>query len=254
MTSSSLTLTHLLNILALKKRVESNLSVALKWFTQNRLKINSSKTEMIILKSSRQASDTSFSVDFDSDSMAPSLSVKVLGVTVDRHLAWDAHVTSSVCRCNMLLVGLARMRSRVFRETKRKLVEALIFPHIRYCICVWGSCCKTQQKRIQKVINFGARIVSGLSRREHVTPVLCELGWECVSDMVRASDLAMVSQLLTSDGAPELLRNKLVLRSDKSVRSTRATERGQLQLPRLKTEFARRGFLFRASKHWNDAL
>ena len=243
-----------LNILALKKRVESNLSVALKWFTQNRLKINPSKTEMIILKSSRQASDTSFSVVFGSDTVSPSLSVKVLGVTVDRHLAWDAHVTSIVRRCNMLLVGLARMRSRVPRETKRMLVEALIFPHIRYCICVWGSCCKTQQKRIQKVINFGARIVSGLGRREHVTPVLRELGWECVSDMVRASDLAVVGQLLTSDGAPELLRNKLVLRSDKSVRSTRATERGQLQLPRVKTEFARRGFLFRASKHWNDAL
>ena len=243
-----------LNILDLKKRVESNLSVALKWFTQNRLKINPSKTEMIILKSSRQTLDTSFSVVFGSDTVSPSLSVKVLGVVVDRHLAWDAHVTSIVRRCNMLLVGLARMRSRVPRETKRMLVEALVFPHIRYCISVWGSCCISQQKRIQKVVNFGARIVSGLSRREHVTPVLRELGWECVGEMVRASDLAVVGQLLTSDSAPELLRSKLVLRSDKSVRSTRATERGQLQLPRVRTEFARRGFLVRASKHWNDTL
>ena len=72
--------------------------------------------------------------------------------------------------------------------------------------------------------------------------------------MVRVSDLAVVGQLLTSDSAPELLRSKLVLRSDKSVRSTRATERGQLQLPRVRTEFARRDFLVRASKHWNDTL
>ena len=240
------------NMLALKKRVENNLSVALKWFAQNRLKINPAKTEMIILKSRRQNSNTSFSVLFGRDTVSPSLSVKVLGVTVDTYLAWDAHVTSIVQRCNMILVGLARMRSRVPRETKRLLVEALVFPHIRYCISVWGSCTTTQKKRVQKVINFGARIVTGLGRREHVTPVLSELGWECVDDMVRSSDLAVMSHLLTSDTAPELLRNKLVLRSDRSARVTRATERGQMQLPRVKTEFARRSFIFRATKHWND--
>ena len=54
--------------------------------------------------------------------------------------------------------------------------------------------------------------------------------------------------------APELLRSKLILRSDKSDRSTRATDRGQLQLPRVRTEFARFVFLVRASKHWNDTL
>ena len=242
------------NILAHKNRVESTLSVAMQWFTQNRLKMNSSKTEMIILKSRRQNSNASFSVRFGSDTISPSLGVKVLGVTIDPHLIWDAHVTSIVQRCNMILVGLARMRSRVPKDTKRMLIEAMVFPHIRYCVSVWGGCCMSQKKRIQKVINFGARVVSGLGRREHVSPVLSELGWKSVDDLVRVSDLAVVHRLLTSHDAPEILRDKLVLRSDESARSTRATERGQLQLPRVRTEFARRGFLFRASKHWNDSL
>ena len=124
---------------------------------------------------------------------------------------------------------------------------------MRYCISVWGSCIISQKKRIQKVINFGARIVSGLSRREHVSPVLSELGWKCVDSMIRANDLAVIRHLLASDNAPEILRNKLIRRSDVSVRSTRATQREQLQLPRVGTEFARRGFLFRACKHWNEA-
>ena len=242
------------NILALKKRVEDNLSVAMKWFTQNRLKINPSKTEMIVLKSRRRTLNTNFSVRFGSDTVSPSQSVRVLGVTIDSCLAWEAHVTSVVQRCNMILVGLARMRNRVPKDTKRMLVESLVFPHIRYCISVWGSCCVSQKKRIQKVINFGARVVSGLNRREHVTPVLNELGWESVDDMVRVSDLAVIRHLLTSNSVPEILRSKLVLRSDESSRRTRATDGGQLQLPRVNTEFARRGFLFRASKHWNEAL
>ena len=150
-------------------------------------------------------------------------------------------------------MGLARMRNRVPKDTKRMLIEALVFPHVRYCISVWGSCSAAQKKRVQKVVNFGARVVSGIGRREHVTPVLQELGWGRLDDVLRENDLAIVHRLLTASNAPEILRRKLVLRSDESLRRTRATENGQLQLPRVRTEFARRSFLFRAAKHYNLA-
>ena len=39
------------------------------------------------------------------------------------------------------------------------------------------------------------------------------------------SDLTVIRRLLTSDTAPELLRNKLALRSDESIRVTLGTER-----------------------------
>ena len=103
------------------------------------------------------------------------------------------------------------------------------------------------------MLNFGARVVSGLSRRDHVTPVLNELGWKCVDDLIRDSDVAVVSHLLTSDSAPQILRSKLVLSSDESARTTRAAERRQLRLPRVRTEFGHRGFLFGASQHWNES-
>ena len=57
------------------------------------------------------------------------------------------------------------------------LIESLVFPHIRYCITVWGNCTATQKQRVQKAANFGVRIVTGLGRREHVKPSLRELGW-----------------------------------------------------------------------------
>jgi len=234
----------------LKERVEQTLSSALKWFNQNRLKINPSKTEMIILKSSRLKSDD-FCVHFGNDQISPSSGVKVLGVTIDPHLAWDKHVTSVVQRCYMVLVGLARMRHRLPKETKRLLIEALVFPHVRYCISVWGNCTATQKQRIQKAINFGARIVTGLGRRERVTPVLLELGWGRVDDVLLEHDISIMRRLLTSTNAPEILRNRIVSRSDVSVRSTRATDDGQLELPRYDSTFAQRGFIYRATKSWN---
>ena len=132
------------------------------------------------------------------------------------------------------------------------MIEALVFPHIRYCLSVWGSCTVTQKRRIQKAINFGARIVSGLRRRDHVTAALRELGWPTVDELIAERDLANVTRIIDSSITPELLRQQFALRADVSSRSTRAVSDGRLQLPRVRTEFARRSFLYRAASAWNS--
>ena len=242
------------NISALKTRVESSLSVGLVWFTQNRLKINPSKTEMILLKSSRQKLGSDFSVHFGRDKVSLSRSVKVLGVVIDSHLAWDGHISLVVRRCYSVLVTLARLRCKLPKCTRRLLVEALVFPHLRYCICVWGSCTGEQKKRIQKTINFGVRLVAGLGRRDHVSVFLRELGWPTVDQLIFEHDVAAIRHITTAAEASELLRARVLRRSDVSARCTRATDGGQLQLPRVRTEFARRGFLCRAISAWNRSI
>ena len=238
----------------LKARVEANFSTAFKWFTQNRLKINPSKTEMVVIKSKRMKFDEKFSVQFGAELVTPSSNVKVLGVIIDQHLSWERHVSIVVQRCYAVLIGLARMRHRVPEATKRMLVESLVLPHVRYCVSVWGSCTIEQKKRVQRAINFGARIVTGLGRREHVTPVLEQLGWQKIDEMIRAHDVSIVSRLLTASDAAEILCAKLVPRSEISSQRTRASTSGQLQLPRVKTELARRSFMCRAIRAWNSAL
>jgi len=131
------------------------------------------------------------------------------------------------------------------------LVESLVFPRLRYCLTVWGSCTATQKRRVQKVIHFGARIAVGLNSHDHVTPALEQLGWRSVDDLISERDIAAMRSLLTAPAASELARDRIVTRATVSTRTTRATEDGQLELPRVRTEFARRGFLFRATKLWN---
>ena len=200
------------NILDLKTRIELSLSVALKWFTQNRLKINPAKTEMIVLQSRRQKVVEDLSISFGTDKISPSHSVKVLGVTIDAHLLWEDHVTSVVRRCYGVLVGLARLRQKVPKCTRRLLVEALIFPHLRYCMTVWASCTAIQKRRLQKAVNFGARIVVGLGRYDHVTPALRELGWCDIDEMIAERDIAAMHHLVNAPCASESLRERVIRR------------------------------------------
>ena len=237
------------NLACLKERVEKTLDAALLWFTQNRLKINPSKTELLFVKPKQKRCD-SITVKFGDANISPSSHAKILGVYVDSALSWEKQVSQVTRRCFHVLVGLSKLRHRIPFEIKKLLIEALVFPHVHYCLTVWGGCSATLRHRVQKALNFGARIVTGLSRREHVTPALEMLGWERFDNMLEGRDLAMLCKLMSPD-APPALTDLVQSRSDISARSTRGTCGGQLELPRVKTERARRAFPFRAVSAWN---
>ena len=87
--------------------------------------------------------------------------------------------------------------------------------------------------------------------RSNVTPMLRELKWP--SDLVTEGDIVIMHWLLLHDQSPARLRKRVLYRGDVSARETRATEASQLQLPRVRTEQARKFFSYRAADEWNRA-
>ena len=238
------------NLITLKQRVECTLQAALDWFVQNRLKINPNKTELLVLKSQKRSCDPHLTIKFGDSNIKPSPSAKILGIYVDSALTWEKQVSQVVRRCFHVLVGLSKLRHKIPSVTKKLLIEALVFPHLTYCCTVWGGCSTVHRNRLQKVINFAARIVTGLKRREHVTPALEALGWPRFDGILKERDIALIRKL-TSDDVPPALSHIVLRRSDVSERSTRCTDRDLLELPKIRTERARRHFPFRSITSWN---
>ena len=129
----------------------------------------------------------------------------------------------------------------------------LIFPHLSYCSTVWAGCNKTQRHRLQKVINHCAQVVKGVRRSAHVSPLLADLKWPSLDSMIAERDVAQVHYLLYNSQAPTSLTTCIRHRADVSDRETRASVAGHLQLPRVRTEHARRFFFCRAPTQWNCA-
>ena len=241
------------NIPALKQNVEDTLKVAHVWFVANSLKLNPNKTEILLVKTRQRQTPDSFSITFNGTTLVPSANAKILGIIVDGHLTWESHVSLVVRRCYAALRGLSKMSHSLSRDVKKFLIEALVIPHIMYCITVWGGCGVTQRKRVQKVLNHCARVVFSVRKSEHVTPLFEELEWASVDVRVSERDIAMVHRLLNRLYVPQCLRDSISYRGDVSVRETRAAVAGHLQLPRVRTEMARRFFGFRAPSLWNEA-
>ena len=74
------------NLRMLKERVEITLEIVLKWLTQNRLKINPNKTELLVIKSRQRKHVEHISIKFGNNLIQPSPHAKILGVYVDSSL------------------------------------------------------------------------------------------------------------------------------------------------------------------------
>ena len=53
-----------------------------------------------------------------------------------------------------------------------------------YCLLVWGECRDVQRKRVQKVLNHAAQIVTSSKRNKHVTPLFTESNWQGLEKLI----------------------------------------------------------------------
>ena len=236
----------------LRDRVEDSLSALEKWFSQNSLKMNATKTDFMILgtKQSLQNHSSRLTLRVSGSEICPSKTMKILGVTIDQTLSWENQVSAVVRKCFGSLICLNRFRHHFTPAALQLIIQSHVLSHVTYCLPVWGGACKTQQARVQKALNFAARVITGKRKRDHISPAMRALEWPTFQEMVLERDLINVHRALHDSRTPAALRSLFVLRNQVSVRNTRAHDRC-LQLPRCRLEATRRSFVCRAVSGWN---
>ena len=159
-----------------------------------------------------------------------------------------------VRRCNSILASFYKTRHHFTPDVLKLLVQAHVFPHIQYCLSVWGGAAKYQLKRVQKTINFAARLVTGARRADHISPALQDLGWERIEELVRRHDLTHVRRAVHDSLCPLAKSGMFIRRASISSRNTRAVASGALELPKCTLSRTQREFASRAASAWNTEV
>ena len=214
--------------------------------------MNPTKTSLLLVGTAQNLKKTaSFQLNISGHVLTPSPSVKMLGVTVDSNLSWEMHISNVVKKCNSILFCLYKIRHHLTPDVRQLLIQCHVFPHILYCLSVWGGAAQCHLHKVQKVINFGARIVSGARAYDHISPTVKALGWRSVGDLITHRDSIAVYRALSDPRAPEAIRALFTRRAAVSQRTTRATLAGMLEPPALRLSMSRRVFSFRTASSWN---
>ena len=117
---------------------------------------------------------------------------------------------------------------------------------------MWGRTARGQLLKIQKLINFAARIVTGLKKHDHITQALGHLGWPRIETLVSHCDAVKVFKALREQRTPQEIREMFTLRSAVSARETRASGRGSLHLKKCRLIASQKAFSYRAATVWNS--
>ena len=235
---------------ALIGSMERNMSQLSNWFGKNGMKINAQKTQLIVLGSRQILRHLpTVSINFMGASVSGSPAVRNLGVVFDQCMSFAAHTDDVVRRCTGILIGLSHSRHVLPYSTLTTLVQSLVISLIRYCISVYGSCNATQLARLQKLLNFSARVISGRRKYDHVSEVLRDLGWLSARNLHSYHALTLLKRMLLT-AQPESIASRIVRRSDVHQRATRQID--MLHVPMIKSESGRRRFLFTAVTAFNS--
>ena len=208
------------------------------WMTKDKLKLNDSKTEFLIIGTRQQLKKVNIvSLPVGDVNITPVASARNLGTVFDSNLCLVPHINNTCRQAFFHLHNIRRIRKYLSVDATKILVHAFIMGRVDYCnSLLYGLPAKSVNK-LQRVQNAAARLVSGASRFNHITPVLYELHWLPVKERIifKISVLTFkaihglapsyISEMVTvmRPSSYQLRRNKELLIEPANNRNTKKT-------------------------------
>ena len=219
------------NINEINYNLNENLANVSEWLSVNKLTLNQTKTEFMLI-GSRQRINTFQSTPSFAINNVPVKQVshtKSLGLHIEENLSWNVHIEKLSKKVASGIGALKRIRPYVTLPTMQLIYNCLVQPYFDYCSVIWDSCGSNLADRLQKLQNRAARVLT-YSRHDSNADYLFErLGLKKLSSQCRISKAIMVYKCL-NDLAPDYLSEMFVDRSSITNYALRDTS-NKLALP-----------------------
>ena len=221
------------------------------WMTQNLLKLNADKTEIMILNNKWDKTTTPETVAVvHGEDTGVSSSAKNLGVIFDSELTMSNHVSKVVQACNLHLVNLWRIGNKLTKKQKTLLVNTLIHSRLDYCNGLFIGLREADMKRLQKVQNSATRFVYGQRSRQGATNLRKKSHFLPVRHRIEYKVCLMVYNAL-NDRAPDYIKQLLQRRKPKAKSLRVDEDETRLVEFHSKYKFTEKAFKYAAPKIWN---
>ena len=220
--------------------------------SQNKLKLNAEKTEVLVLGTPNQRAKISVPSISVNGEIVKILNIPIgnLGSVFDPSMNMAAHVSKAVKSANYYLRNIGRIRKYLTAESSKSAVISLVTSRFDYCNGLLCGIPEELIRKLQRVQNNAARVITLTEKHDHITPVLKELHWLPVRRRIEFKILLLANKCLHGT-TPSYLRE--LLKEYVPPRTLRSTSKNLLCEPRnnMKT-YDDRSFSACAPKLWNQ--
>ena len=161
------------------QRIESCLIDIHTWMSANKLKLNSDKTETILFGTSSKLQ----TIDIQSLLVA-GVQVSIsdgpignLGVSFDASLNMESQVKKIIKSSSYHIRRIGHVRAKLTEDATKQLVQSLVISRLDYCNALRCGLPDKLLRKLQRVQNQAARLVTRTKSCEHITPILKSLHW-----------------------------------------------------------------------------
>ena len=222
----------------------------LRWNTQNGLKCNPSKTEVIHFYSRYMPSDSISHLRVGTAIIEPVNEVRDLGITLDSTLTLRTHINNKCRSGSLSLHELSKIRKFLSQKDTERVVHAFISSKLDYCNGLFYGLPSSEIQKLQRLQNAAARLITRTKISDHITPVLINLHWLPIEHRV-IFKLLLYTYKALHGLAPDYLANLLTFY--KPVRTLRSSRSNNLSVPRSRTStYGDRTFACVSPRLWNQ--
>ena len=221
-----------------------------RWMNINKLKLNCEKTVDILFGTRHMLTKHN---DLDLQIRGTKIrnvdSVKYLGIFIDNELKWNTHIEHMCSKIGKMISFLGRLRYFVNESILKLIYSSVILPHFDYADIIWQSASKKYLDLLQKLQNRAGRIILRIDPYSHTSTSYIHdiLKWKKLSTRQKEHMHVMMFKIV-NDLAPEYMILSFPIKSHSySLRS-----KGNLSLPRPKTNNCKRSFLYRGATMYNQ--
>ena len=220
------------------------------WMTCKKLKLNDDKTEIMFISSryyQRFVKLKNFT--FDNLEIKPSVAVRNIGVIFDNTMSMTNQVTSICKAAHFHLRNIGRIRKLITYDACEKLIHAFVSSRLDCGNATLYGLPDKQYKKLQRMFNIAARILTLSPYSQHITPILKSLHWLPVEKRVQYKIILLTFKSLHGM-APPYLRE--LIKPYHGPRKNRSAKSNFLEIPKTKTKtYGDRAFACSGPKLWN---
>ena len=177
------------NYRELFEKVNRGLAELAKWFQYNKLTLNLKKTEYVYFGGQGPKVVPAGGVNIGGESIRRVEGVRFLGVWVDEELRWSSHIGKVKSKVSQLVGILGRAAGVIGGPRVLSLYNALVLPHLQYCLKVWGDFQEGRNVKMgEALLRFQKRIagiIAGERGRFHADPLFSRFGIIKIGDLYK---------------------------------------------------------------------
>ena len=151
----------------------------LSWMNLNKLLLNPSKTEFLLIGTKQQRlkfSDLT-NLSLSNDIIPVSSSARNLGFIFDSDMSFSDQINSVSKSCHFHIRDIRRIRHLLPLSTATALANSLVSSKLDYCNSLYSGISQTNLNKLQRIQNSLARVITNTSKYQHITPTLKKLHW-----------------------------------------------------------------------------